>query len=180
MGLFFLLFIFTEIYVFFEFVGTHGFFNTLGAYLIPSLLGYLILNWFGARGAQSWQKFAQAGAPPGRKLIQQGLIIVSGVLFLIPMITTRVFGLLLFLPGSRHFLAWTLKAFLEKKMMQFQQNGFAFSSKGFTFGGGQGFKSYSYQTEKTVFDERDVSSTTPDVIDVTPKVLSTTQDQLEK
>lgn len=179
MGLFFMLFIFTEIYVFFEFVGIHGFFMTLGAYLVPSLLGYLILKWFGSRGAQSWQKFAQAGAPPGRKLIQQALIITSGVLLLIPMVTTRVLGLLLFLPGSRHLLAWSLKSFLEKKMSQFQRNGFSFNARGFSFGSAQGFKSYTYQSEKTIFDERDVSVTATEVIDVTAKSVDTSHYSLD-
>jgi UPF0716 protein FxsA len=72
----------------------------------------------------------------------------------VPSIGTRVLALALFLPGTRHLILWKFKSILAKKMSQ--------GASGFTFQFGN-FGSFGGAAR-----ERDVTSSSSDVLDVTP------------
>lgn len=160
-----------EIFLFFFFLSRIGVLPTLGFYFLPCLLGILILQIWGRYTIMQIQAAAMTGQQPGNKLLNAGAIFISGLCFLIPSFFLRILGVLLFLPGTRHFLIWKLKGRILQSMkagasgMNF--GGFSFRAGG-PFGGGSSFGSQP--------DERDVSSFHA-VLDVKPlEVKHTSED----
>lgn len=163
-----------EIFIFFFAVKQWGFLNTLGIYLLPCVLGFLIVSTVGRMAIMTLQGSVMKGQLPGNRLLHSGAIFFSGLLFMVPSFFARVAAVVLFLPGLRHiFVAW-FKVFMAKKIAKGTAN-FSFGGAGgpFGFGAGNtsgGFRYYRYRGGNAGFEqanpERDVSET--NVLDVTP------------
>ncbi|KYG66323.1 hypothetical protein AZI86_04510 [Bdellovibrio bacteriovorus] len=159
-----------EFLIFFFAVKQWGFLNTLGLYLLPCLLGFVIVSVVGRLAMYNLQNSMRGGQLPGNQLLSSGAVFISGILFLVPSFFARVLAVILFLPGLRHLAIWKFKSFLAKKMAQ-GSGGFQFGGP-FGFGGGTGgFRTYQYRTRNHGFDEpsageREVREA--NVLDVTP------------
>jgi UPF0716 protein FxsA len=163
MPIIFLLFAFPalEIYVFIK-VGDHfGYVNALFALLTSSVIGVGIIraqsHWVQVRLSQS----LAAKKLPSVEVIHRLLILLGGVLLLMPGFISDVIGLMLIMPGLRHFFVWTVRWRIERSLL-------AGTFKMFSFGTGfsAGFGGSSNHSAPD--DHRDVS---PKVIDVQGQVL---------
>lgn len=137
-----------EFVIFWLAVQRWGFFDTLGIYLLPSILGLIIMNLVGRMALMNLQGTAMQGKVPGNKLLHSGALFLSGLLFLIPAFFSRVFAIILFLPGTRHLAVWGFKAFMAKKITQGAAQAFNFGASGGPFGfgtGSSGFRYYEYR-----------------------------------
>jgi Protein affecting phage T7 exclusion by the F plasmid len=162
-------FILAEIVIFFTAVNHWGFWETMGNYFLPSILGVLIVSTVGRMAMMNLQGSVAKGQMPANKLLQSGAIFISGLLLIVPSFFTRVFGVLLLLPGTRHFLVWRFKKYAAQKMSQGSARAFNFG--GFGNFGNAGFKYYEYRSAGGGFDqpqERDVHPTDINVLDVKP------------
>ncbi|MNJ91371.1 phage T7 F exclusion suppressor FxsA [compost metagenome] len=165
-------FFIAELVIFIAAVQHWGFWTTVGYYLLPSLLGIFIVSTIGRVAMMSLQSTVGRGQLPANKILHSGALFISGLLFLVPSFFTRVFAVLLFLPGTRHLLVWRFKLLAAKKIAEGSAKAFNFGGFGFGTGGGsQGFKYYQYRGNPGDFgeefrEERDV--TTADVLDVKP------------
>lgn len=167
-------FVVAEIVIFILSVEHFGFLNTVGLYILPSLLGLLIVSTVGRMAIMTLQSTVMKGQLPAGRILNSAAIFISGLLFLIPSFFTRVLGLILFLPGLRHFAVWRFKTHMAKKVAN-GATGFSFGSGPFGFGGGStGFKYYEYRNNNTDFEksahEREVGET--NVLDVTPLAVT--------
>lgn len=160
-----------EIFIFFFAVKQWGFLNTLGLYLLPCVLGFVIISTVGRLALLSLQSTVMKGQLPANRLLHSAALFFSGLLFLIPSFFARVLAVVLFLPGLRHLAVWWFKLFMAKQIAK--------GTSAFTFGGpfgfgagsaGGGFKYYQYRGTPSGFQdvsaEREVSET--NVLDVTP------------
>lgn len=162
-----------EIVIFFFAVKQWGFFNTLGLYLLPCLLGFFIVAIVGRIAIMTLQSTVMRGQLPASRILHSGAIFLSGLLFLIPSFFARVLAVILFLPGLRHLAVWRFKIFMAKQIAKGTAN-FNFGAGPFGFGagnmGGGGFRYYEYRSDGSGFDqapqERDVYEA--NVLDVTP------------
>ncbi len=168
-----------EFLIFFLAVKQWGFLNTLGLYLLPCLLGFVIVSTVGRMAMMTLQGSVVRGELPTKKILHSGAIFFAGILLLIPSFTTRLIGIVLLIPGLRHAVVWRFKNYLSRKIAA-GSNGFGFGRAGgmggpFGFGGGTGgFKYYEFRNDGTGFrrtdqnspQERDVSEA--NVLDVTP------------
>lgn len=177
-------FFLAEIFIFFSFVGKFGFFDTFISYLMPSLLGFVVLSLAKRVGLAQLQMTVMSGKTPEKAMLHSGAIFIGGILLVIPLFITRVLAVFLILPGLRHFLIWRLTKNIQKRMAAGAQ-GFSFGGPfggmgGFGAGaagqGGAGFKYYQYRSgaprssfeedvEPEVRQERVIDA---EVIDVNP------------
>jgi len=152
-------FVLAELLIFFWGVNQWGFFNTLGLYLAPCLLGFLIVSTVGRMAIMTLQSTVTRGQLPGNKILHSGAIFLSGLFFMIPSFFARVIGLVLLLPGLRHLAVWRFKLFMAKKMAQgsarvFNFGGggpFGFGGFGTGSGGPGGFQYYEFRNDGTGF-----------------------------
>lgn len=158
-------FVIAEVLIFVVAVRHFGFWMTVGYYLLPCLLGFFIVSTVGRYALMTLQASVSKGKLPANQILHSGAIFISGLLFLVPSFFTRIFGLILFLPGSRHFLVWRFKLKAAEKMAKGSARIFNFGN----FGGG-GFRYYQHHADNPGFDgapeERDVTGN--EVLDVNP------------
>ena len=185
-------FVLAELLIFFWGVNQWGFFNTLGLYLAPCLLGFLIVSTVGRMAIMTLQSTVTRGQLPANKILHSGAIFLSGLFFLIPSFFARIIGLVLLLPGLRHLAVWRFKLFMAKKMAQGSARVFNFGGGGpFGFGGfgagsarPGGFQYYEFRNDGTGFtqtneeerEEREITDV--EVLDVTP--LEITHEEKKK
>lgn len=188
-------FVLAELLIFFWGVSEWGFFNTLGLYLAPCLLGFLIVSTVGRMAIMTLQSTVTRGQLPANKILHSGAIFLSGLFFLIPSFFARIIGLVLLLPGLRHLAVWRFKLFMAKKMAQGSARVFNFGGGGpFGFGGfggagggaggPGGFQYYEFRNDGTGFrpaeeevrEEREITDV--EVLDVTP--LEITHEEKKK
>lgn len=155
-----------EIFIFFFAIKQWGFLNTLGIYLLPCVLGFIIVSTVGRVAIMTLQGSMMKGQLPANRLLHSGAIFFSGLLFMVPSFFARLAAVVLFLPGLRHiFIAW-FKIFMAKQIAKGSAN---FSFGGGPFGGA-GFRYYQYRNGGPGFEEagpeREVSEA--NVLDVTP------------
>ena len=136
--------------LFVQFVQSFGFFYTLFGYFLPCLLGSMIFAQSGYHVMAQLQGQMARGESPARALLRAGAHFVSG-LFLIPSVTTRVLGLLLWVPFLRFFLV----ALLFKKLASSQQSHFRVYTSTSGVYGSEGFHDSSVrdvtpETEKQI------------------------------
>lgn len=155
-------FVIAELVIFVMAVQHWGFFNTLGFYLLPCLLGLFIVTTVGRIAVMSMQMSVMKGQLPAAKLLNSAAIFLSGLLFLVPSFFTRVAGVLLLLPGLRHLAVWRFKLFLVKQISR-GAGSFSFGAGG-PFGFRAGSTGFRYYEEAT--QEREVREA--NVLDVTP------------
>lgn len=164
-----------EIVIFFYAVNSWGFFNTLGIYLLPCLLGFLIVTTLGRVALLTLQSSLTKGQLPASRLLHTGAIFISGLLFMVPSFFARALAIVLFLPGLRHLVVWRFKLFMAQKLMR-GASAFNFG-RPFGFGssdrpGTSGFRFYSFSSDgrsSSGFDspqEREVREA--NVLDVIP------------
>lgn len=165
-------FLIAELIIFIWAVQEWGFFTTLGYYLLPCLLGFVMLSMIGRRALMILQTTVIQGSLPGNKILNSGALFLSGLLFSIPSFFSRVLAVLLLLPGTRHLLIWRFKLAMVQKMAKGSANFFNFGM------GGTGFKYYQYTggrpapgTAAEGSEERDVTGTQA-VLDVKPIAVS--------
>ena len=171
-----------EAVAFFMILQRVGFLNTLAVYLLPCFLGFLIVTTVGRVALMNMQSSMTRGQMPAGKMLHSGAIFLSGLLFLVPSISTRIFGLVLLLPGLRHLALWRFKIYMAKKMASGASQGFGFSRGPFGgFGGGfggaagpgagaGGFRYYEFRNDGTGFKDfsEERESRDAEVLDVTP------------
>lgn len=114
------------------------------AYWVPTLLGISLLPRLG-QGFQTIQ-LAPANEAAG---LHRVLLFLGCLLLITPLLSFRVIGIFLILPGFRHLLIWKLAQLIKKQMTQFQGgNGFFFfKSQGFQRPNTDAFYSTNYPTE---------------------------------
>ena len=179
-------FFIAEIVIFWFAVDKWGFLNTLGIYLLPCLLGFIIVSSIGRVAMMTMQSTVMRGQLPGNKILHSGAIFLSGILFMVPSFFARVVAIILLLPGLRHLAIWRFKIFMAKKMASGSARVFNFGSGPFGFGtgmgggpggmggmGNQGFRYYEFRNDGTGFhdvgeerEEREIHDA--EVFDVTP------------
>ncbi len=184
--------IITEFLIFWLAVQKFGFLTTLAIYFLPCLLGVFIMNFVGRAAILSFQGAAINGQIPGKKILHSVAIFISGLLFLIPSFFSRIFAVILFLPGLRHFVLWRFKNYMARKINEGAGKAFSFGAGGpFSFGGGtSGFRYYDFRQQQghyqgmsgqkeevEISNEREVSEA--DILDVTPLEV-THQDRIKK
>ncbi|GEM_PF-1213011 len=167
-----------EIFIFVMAIKHWGFLNTLGAYLLPSFLGLIIVSTVGRMAMMTMQSTLMRGQLPANKILHSGAIFLSGLLLLIPSFSTRLIAVILLLPGLRHMAIWRFKAFMAKKIAQGSSK--AFSGFGFSKGGANsssGFRYYEFRSDGSGFQEefreqqeREVKDA--EVLDVKPLEIS--------
>lgn len=133
-----------EVFFFTFFAEEYGFLNTMLAYWVPTFLGFLLLPRLGL-GFQTL-KLNPANEAEG---LHRVLLFLGCLLLITPLLTFRVIGIFLILPGFRHLLIWKLAQLIKKQMTQFQGgNGFYFfRSQGFQRPSADAFYSHDYPTE---------------------------------
>ena len=184
--------IIAEFVIFWLAVQKFGFLTTLEIYFLPCLLGILIMNFVGRAAISNFQGAATNGQIPGKKILNSVAIFISGLLFLIPSFFSRIFAVILFLPGLRHFALWRFKSYMARKISEGAGNAFSFEAGGpFSFGGGaSGFRYYNFRQQQGHYQdasgqneevemnaEREVSEA--DILDVTPMEV-THQERIKK
>lgn len=161
-------FILAEILIFFWAVSHWGFFTTLGYYLLPTLVGIIIVSGVGRSAVMLFQSSVMKGSLPGNRILHSGAVFVAGLLLCVPSFFTRILGALLLLPGTRHLLIWQFKLTMLKKMSQGSARVFNFGMGG----GNSGFRYYQYNANDRAQsaqppEERDVTNNNA-VLDVKP------------
>ena len=144
-----------EVFFFTFFAEKYGFLNTLLAYWVPTFLGFLLLPRLGL-GFQTIQinpKNEAAG-------LHRVLLFLGCLLLITPLLSFRVIGIFVILPGFRHLLIWKLAQLIKKQMTQFQ------SGNGFYF-----FKSQSFsRPHPDTFYPQDYSGEIKDVTPIIPQI----------
>lgn len=107
-----------EIVLFVALASRFGFFPVFGAYLLPSLLGVLLLGFQSRHAMMSLVRKLQEGHRPEAQLLSTAAKFVGALLFLPPFVSPRLLGLALLLPGTRHLLILVAQGWLAKKAAQ--------------------------------------------------------------
>lgn len=143
-----------------------GFGSVFLAYVLPSFLGFFILAFQSRSAFFTLQNRLAAGDEPGPQLLNTGAKFISGILLVIPFLSTRLLGILLFLPGTRQLLLFLFQAWIFKRFAN-RMFGPGGMGPGFRAGfrtvhveGQEGFRETGVEETR---EERDA-----EVIDVTP------------
>ena len=140
-----------EFSVFFLLVYFYGFSVVFLAYWAPTFLGFFVLSMLRRQLQSAVKNPAEFQAKMSQSFESGSLFskstatfafLVSGLLFVIPMLTTRIVALLLFLPPTRKLIVFFGKTWLANKITKGQFKvfgagsaaGFGFSSTNFNFG----------------------------------------------
>ena len=161
--------ILAEIFIFWFAVSEWGFWTVLGVYLLPCLLGVLILGTIGRMAIMVLQSTVVRGQLPANKILHSAAIFISGILFLIPSFFARLLALILLLPGLRHIAVWKFKTYLGQQIAKGSARVFDFGAGG-PFGFSTGSRTYDFRnqtyTNEEIREEREIYDA--EVVDVTP------------
>lgn len=148
-----------EIFLFVALASRFGFFPVFGAYLLPTLLGFFLLAFQSRTAMMSLVRKLQQGHRPEAQLLSTAAKFVGALLFLPPLLSPRLLGLALLLPGTRHLILLWAQAWLAKKAAQGSARMWA---GGFGRPGGfGGVRFETFEMEPETREERDA-----DVIEV--------------
>lgn len=163
-----------EIFLFFMSLTRLGFLNTMLIYFAPCLLGLFIIMVYG-KFAMGSLRYMKSGEALGNKTLHILAIVISGICFLVPGISSRLLGIVLLLPGLRHLLIWKMKA----KVMSKMANG-SFQFGGMPFGRGGGFA--RGPQPQNPFEEKPVEREVQEaqVLDIRPLEVTHTIDKDDK
>lgn len=156
-----------EIFLFFVFSEKYGFFRVFIAYMLPSFLGSLIFSNSGKFTLSQLQtQFFKDEAPP-QALMRVAAYYLSGIFFLIPSFSTRVVGIILWIP----FVGSFILKFMFKKAAHSTGSHF----KVFMSGVGPTHSSYdetqySYTTKDVEVTYRDVTPQQPEKKELPPPI----------
>ena len=101
-----------EIFFFTFFAEKYGFLNTMLAYWVPTILGFSLLPRLGL-GFQTIKINPEKEAAG----LHRVLLFVGCLLLITPLLSFRVVGIFLILPGFRHLLIWKLAQLIKKQMI---------------------------------------------------------------
>lgn len=170
-----------EIYVFIQVVERFGFVNSCFAVLLSMVVGVGIAKSQGKFMFRHLQQSMAARQVPEARIVHSLLIFIGGVLMVIPGFLTTLAGLVFVLPGTRHILAFWLKARLLAQIGLGKLGIFSAGGvRAFRFGMG-GFSGSAAPSDfgapgDSVGPIGYVRDVTPQVIDVTPISRSPRQD----
>jgi UPF0716 protein FxsA len=122
-----------EVMLIYKFCEVYSFSDYLLFSFATGLLGIAIMSIQGRSTIQDIQVRLARGEIPKQRILHRGLILLGGLFLFLPGILTDVIGVLLILPGSRHILAFFLRAAVIRKIANgsfkvFTNNSFGFSS----------------------------------------------------
>jgi UPF0716 protein FxsA len=145
-----------ELYCTFLFIDKYSFLDFIMTLITSGIMGYWIMNIVGRDAMTQLQTGLMTGnSKMSKAAMHKGLIALGGLLFFIPGLLSDVIGLLVILPGTRHFFVWYLgRKFKNGISMQFGNMSNAGGFYSGKFGG------FSMRTERPV--ERDVTSSGAD------------------
>ncbi len=152
----FLVFLFTvvpaiEIYLLFKVGGQIGGVNTFLIVVLTGILGASLAKSQGLMILTKIQSNMSQGSIPGKHIIHGLMVFAGGLLLMTPGILTDIFGFLLVLPGSRHFLYVWVKLALAKAAASGKFKFQTFNADSF----GQNTTSPFSQSETTDIDNDD-------------------------
>lgn len=113
-----------EVLIFTTWIHFFDFWNVFFAYLLPSLLGVLMLARSGQGLMMVMRSSVVPGQMPGNALLHQGARLVGALCLVVPLFLTRVLAVFLIVPGLRHLSIAFFKAFIYKKLAK--SGGFSF------------------------------------------------------
>lgn len=111
-----LLFLLAEFIVFVVIAKWIGFGWALLAYFLPTFLAAFLLRRFSKGSVLEIQRQMSQQSQVGPTMLGLAIRLLGTVLLLIPFFSTRMLGLLLFLPGMNHLLFSLVQVWLLKKM----------------------------------------------------------------
>jgi len=153
--LFILAYPFLEFFICNWFVDKYSWSELFYSFFMSGTLGLFIILYI-SRGLSQLVKKTN-----GLKVLPHHLaIMLGGILLFLPGLVSDVFGLLLILPGLRHYLIYKFKNKIFAKM----------NSKNFSFGFGN-FGSQNFGGFKTAHTNTQRFDQEPQEIDVTPKKI---------
>jgi UPF0716 family protein affecting phage T7 exclusion len=185
-GIMFPIWLLFEFLLFLKLVSLYGFLKIFAFYTLPSFLGFFILAYFPKAFMGSLQKSMNMQEKPSSKILHSLFIIFSALFFIIPSVSTRIIGLTLFLPISRHLfvaiLIWQWYKLAGKFFGKFQK--FNFGSNGFSvytgFFSSTGFKDRTINPEPNDSVENSTYINEREVIDITPKTLNSKTTKMDE
>lgn len=150
-------FVFCEVLLFMWFSSNYGFFQTLAAYWLPSVLGFLILSFQSRMALFNLQRQMLSGQKPEFQALNLAAKFLSGILIIVPFFSTRLVGLLLLFPGTRHLIILTFKTWILSKMQSgafrvFRAGGFPGAGRGFPGGRPSDFEGPRVERDAEVID----------------------------
>lgn len=122
--------LFAEFLLFVMLSSRLGFFPVLGAYLAPTLIGALLLSFHSRTAMMALVRKMQQGHRPEGQLLGMAAKFLGALLFLPPLLSPRILGVLLLLPGTRHILVMWAQSWLSKKAAQGGARMYGFGSRG--------------------------------------------------
>lgn len=163
-----LVFLFTlipavEIFLLFQVGSQIGGLNTFFVVLATGILGATLARSQGLSILKRMQKDMGSGSLPGDQIIQGLMVFAGGLLLLTPGFMTDIFGFLLVLPGSRHFLMIVVKHFMENSIKNSMNNS-KINIKTFSSAGGFSYNSQPFE-QKREESFRDSTLVDTDVFD---------------
>ncbi len=99
-----------EIYIFVQVAERFGFINSFFAILVSMVVGVGIAKSQGKFIFRHLQQSVASRSMPESRIVHSLLIFIGGVLMVVPGFVTTLAGLVFVLPGTRHLLAFWLKA----------------------------------------------------------------------
>lgn len=141
-----------------------GFFPVVGAYLAPTLIGLLLLSFHSRTAMMALVRKMQQGHRPEGQLLSMAAKFLGALLFLPPLVSPRILGLLLLLPGTRHALVLFAQSWLAKKAAQGGARMYGFGPRG-------GFRVDvdGFQDFREVREERDADVIEVKALPITPR-----------
>ncbi len=103
--------IFLEIFAFWGLVQNFGFLMTFGGYALSSAVGLLIC----VLSFRTLATLPRQGLTSIVGLMDRSVFLVSGILLALPFLTTKLLGLLLWVPGLRWLVLSTFKGFQRRR-----------------------------------------------------------------
>lgn len=129
----FLIWTIIEIWIFAIFSDHFGFLLTLGGYLLPSLLGIVLLGNLKTQGITALQANLAQGSAPSKAVLHMAARAFGAILLLPPSFFLRVLAIFLITPGVNNLLVFFLRVALFKRMLTFGSGFVRAGSGGFTF-----------------------------------------------
>lgn len=159
-----------ELALFAFFASRFGFGPTFLAYALPSVLGFVLLTFQSRSALFTLQSRLAQGDRPGLKVMSTGAKVLGAILLIVPLFSTRVVGVLLTLPGTRHLMIFLFQAWIFRRFAAGFRGfgagagpgpgGFRGSFRTFHFDG-QGFREAGFEAEERVEREAQVVDVTP-------------------
>jgi len=137
-----------EILIFTTWVHFYNFWDVFLIYMLPSLVGVLIFSVTGRKMLHSVQAGFQQGQLPADRVLHRGAILLGSLLLIVPLFLTRIIGLILVIPGPRHFGIFVFKAYIFKRI---SKSSFAFVNFGSQQAAGPGYEP-PYERDAEVVD----------------------------